>query len=77
MMYNRFQGKFKQIIGDDKMIELDGMKIYNLDEVAKLLHINKATVRAYIKKGMIEARKVGGRWMITDEALKKLFKGSE
>ena len=56
------------------MIELDGMKVYNLDEVANILKINKATVRAYIKKGKLKARKVGGRWMITSEAVKSLFK---
>ena len=56
------------------MIDLDGMKVYNLDEVAKILKIHKATVRAYIKKGRLKAKKVGGRWMVTDEALKNLFK---
>lgn len=56
------------------MIEIDGMKVYTLVEVAKLIGVHKATVRAYIKKGKLKAKKVGGKWMITTDALKELYK---
>lgn len=53
------------------------MKIYNLDEVVKLLGLNIQTVRIYIKEGKLKASKVGRKYMVTDEAIKEFLKATE
>lgn len=49
------------------------MKIYNLDEVVKLLGLNIQTVRIYIKEGKLKASKIGRKYMVTDEAIKEFL----
>lgn len=52
------------------------MKIYNLDEVVKLLGLNIQTVRIYIKEGKLKASKVGRKYMVTDEAIKEFLEAN-
>jgi len=42
---------------------------YTLQETAEMLQINEKTVRDYIKRGDLLARKVGKRYYITQKAL--------
>ena len=42
---------------------------YNLEETAAMLKIHEKTVRDYIKRGDLLARKVGKRYYITQKAL--------
>lgn len=53
------------------------MKIYNLDEVVKLLGLNIQTIRIYIKEGKLKASKVGRKYMVTDEAIQDFLKANE
>ena len=49
---------------------IDGIKLYSIDEVIELLQTSRRTIYRYIKTGKLQAVKVGGRWMVTDQALK-------
>jgi len=53
------------------------MKIYDLDEVVKLLGLNIQTIRIYIKEGKLKASKVGRKYVVTDEAIKEFLKANE
>lgn len=53
------------------------MKLYNLDEVVKLLGLNIQTIRIYIKEGKLKASKVGRKYVVTDEAIKEFLKANE
>lgn len=57
------------------MIKHD-IKIYTMKEVSELLKVTERTLYNYIKAGQFKAKKVGGKWMITEENLRK-FLGAE
>lgn len=44
-----------------------------IEEVATRLEVTTRSVNNYIKKGELEAFKMGGRWRITEEALQKFI----
>ncbi len=46
------------------------------DETAGSLHITKATLYKLIRDGRVPARKVGGKWRVTREAIEELFAGA-
>lgn len=47
------------------------MKVYTLLEVEKLLGVSYQSLRKFIKRGDIKARKVGTKWIVTEDALKE------
>ena len=53
------------------------MEIYDVPQLAKMLSTSSQTVRAYLAKGRIVGRKIGGKWLVCDEALKQFLMGSE
>lgn len=50
-------------------------KIYDIMEVAELLHVTRRTMYNYLRNGKITAVKIGGRWKITQEQLNALLNG--
>jgi excisionase family DNA binding protein len=53
------------------------MEIYDVPQLAKMLRTTEPTVRAYLAKGRIVGRKIGGKWLVCDEALKNFLMASE
>jgi len=51
-------------------IQVAGLKLYNLDELSKILEVNKVTLRGYIQQGRVKAVKVGRTYRVTEEDLK-------
>lgn len=56
-------------------MEVNGLKLYTVDEVAALLHINRLTVLKYIKRGRLQARRIGRPLMITEQDLRLFLTG--
>ena len=52
------------------MATLGDNKVYALEEVIDFLQVTRRTAYRYIKEGKLKAVKVGGRWKVTDEAVK-------
>ncbi|MBT3690153.1 helix-turn-helix domain-containing protein [bacterium] len=48
------------------------MKLYTLQEVAKILKVSEKSVYRYIKSGKLKATKIG-QWRIKEEDLNKLI----
>lgn len=55
--------------------EVNGIKLYTVDEVAALLRINRITVLKYIKRGRLKAQRIGKPLMITEQDLKAFLLG--
>ena len=53
------------------------MEIYDVPQLAEMLRTTEPTVRAYLAKGRIVGRKIGGKWLVCDQALKAFLMGSE
>lgn len=51
------------------------IKVYSLKETSQILGVTERTLYNYIKAGRIKVQKIGGKWIITEENLKKFIKG--
>lgn len=56
-------------------LEIVGLKLYNVTEIASMLKSTKSTIRIYFKSGRIKGRKINGLWYITEENLKSYLMG--
>jgi len=56
-------------------IEIADIKLYSLLELSQTLKITTVTLRTYIKQGKLKAKKVGGKWYVTEDALREFFDG--
>jgi excisionase family DNA binding protein len=61
---------------DFREIQIGGLTLLSTSEAADRLQISKPTVRSLIKQGKIQARKVGGKFYISEDSLKEFFLGS-
>lgn len=55
------------------MIEIAGVKLYSVNDMAKELKISAVTIRAYLRQGKIKAKKIGGKWYATVESLRSFL----
>ena len=55
----------------DMMLDI---KVYSMKEVSKILGVTQRTLYNYIKSGKLRVQKIGGKWIITEENLKKFIK---
>lgn len=51
------------------------IKVYNVAELSDVLRLTPQSVRRFIKEGRIRARKVGTRWLVTEDALRLFLEG--
>ena len=63
------------VLMGEQIMEIDGIKVYTLAEVAKKLQLTERTLHTYIKQKKIKAVKIGGRWHISEENLKNFLNG--
>lgn len=54
-------------------IELDGKTFLDLPEVVEKTGLNLQTVRGYIKRGKLSAKKVGVKYWVLESALAEMF----
>jgi len=56
-------------------LEVSGLKLYSVDEVAEMLKSTKPTIRSYFREGKIKGQKITGKWYITEDNFKKYLSG--
>ncbi len=59
------------------MIEVDGVKVYSLEEAAKIMGLHKITVRKYLQTGALKGKKAGGQWRITEQSIRAFLTGDK
>ena len=57
-------------------IKIEGLKLYTVQDLSKILDVTPVTLRKYIRTGRIKAQKVGRRYMVTQESLKEFLNGT-
>lgn len=50
-------------------------KMYTLPQLEELLTISNRTLLTYIKEGRLKAVKIGGKWLVSEDNLKKFLNG--
>jgi excisionase family DNA binding protein len=52
-------------------------KLYTLTDLEKILGVTHRTLQTYMKNGRLKGVKIGGKWKITEENLKRFLNGEE
>jgi len=59
------------------MKQFGDIKLYDVQEIAKIFDMTPQSVRKFFKTGRIKARKVGTRWYVTEEAIREFLLGEQ
>lgn len=57
------------------MIEVDDLRVYDVNECAKMLSVSPATIRKYMKQGKIACQLIGNKYYSTEGSIKDFLKG--
>lgn len=49
---------------------MEEIKVYTIEEIAKLLHTTRRTLYTYLKAGKLKAVRMGRKWIVSEENLK-------
>jgi len=60
---------------EKRISELDDLKVYSLTEIEPILGVTHRTLLTYIKDGKLKGVKIGGKWKISADNLKKFING--
>ena len=55
--------------------KLEDIRLYTLTELEPVLGVTHRTLQTYIKDGRLKGVKVGGKWRVTEETLRKFVNG--
>ena len=53
--------------------QLGDLKLYSLKELSASLEVSTVTLRNYISCNKLKARKLGGKWYVTQDSIKEYF----
>ena len=59
----------------ERTAALEKLKLYTLTEIEPVLGVTHRTLLTYIKDGRLKGIKVGGKWKVSEENLKKFING--
>lgn len=59
----------------DRLANMEQFKLYTLTELEDILGVTHRTLLDYVKQGKLKARKIGGKWKVTEENLKLFING--
>jgi hypothetical protein len=59
------------------MLEIGGMKLYDVPDLANLLGLNPRTVRALLRTGKLSGRKLAKKWYVSEDVLQGYFKADD
>lgn len=55
--------------------KLDTIRLYTLTELEPILGVTHRTLQSYIKDGRLKGVKIGGKWKVSEETLRKFING--
>ena len=56
-----------------KPIKIGGLVLYSVFDLEQMLGVQATTIRQYLRTGRIRGRKLGGRWFVSEDALREFF----
>ena len=62
---------------DNTPLEIGGVKLYTVKEIAKAMEVEEQTVRRYIKRGFLKSKKIGRNIFITEAQLKEFIEANK
>ncbi len=58
-------------------IQVGDLKLYDVEELSDLLHIQERTVRKLLRDGTLKAKKLARKWYVSEEAIKEYFQAED
>lgn len=59
----------------DRTAHLQGLNVYTLTELEPILGVTHRTLLTYVSNGKLKAVKIGGKWKVSEDNLKKFING--
>lgn len=60
---------------EKRAADLEKLKVYSLTEIEPILGVTHRTLLTYIKDGRLKGVKIGGKWKVSEDNLKKFING--
>lgn len=60
---------------NNRLAELESLKVYTLTEIEPILGVTHRTLLNYIKDGRLKGVKIGGKWKVSGDTLRKFING--
>jgi excisionase family DNA binding protein len=57
--------------------QIGDIKLYSVDDLHDALDVNERTLREWFNKGRLKGQKIGTKWYITEENLKRFLNAEE
>ena len=54
---------------------LDDLRLYTLTELEPILGVTHRTLLTYMKQGRLRGVKIGGKWKVSEETLRRFVNG--
>lgn len=54
---------------------IGGIKLYEVEDLVRMLKLSRITVQAYLRSGRMKGVKIGKRWHVTEKNLKDFLSG--
>lgn len=61
----------------NKPLEIGGVKLYTVKDIAKAMEVEEQTVRRYIKRGFLQSKKIGRSIFVTEAQLKEFIEANK
>ncbi len=49
------------------------LRLYSVEELSDLLDVNQRSIRQWLRDGKIQGQKLGVKWYVSEDMLKKYF----
>lgn len=60
---------------NSRTAKLEALKVYNLTEIEPILGVSHRTLLTYVSTGKLKAVKIGGKWKVSEDNLRKFING--
>lgn len=64
-----------QARAEENAARLDVLRLYTLTELEPILGVTHRTLLTYIKDGRLKGVKIGGKWKVSEEMLRRFING--
>jgi excisionase family DNA binding protein len=58
-------------------IQVGDLKLYDVEELSEMLHVQDRTIRKLLKEGQLKARKLARKWYVSEDSLKEYLNQAE
>ncbi len=62
---------------DNRVADLEALKVYTLTDIEPILGVTHRTLLSYVKDGRLKGVKIGGKWKVSGENLRKFINGEK